>query len=54
MVQERPGTPASKPDPKARPLQLCAGNVRAKNSGSILLKNLLDACIGAITYYAVG
>lgn len=31
-----------------------AGTVRAKNTKNILLKNLLDACIGAIVWWAVG
>ncbi|KAJ8023647.1 Ammonium transporter 1 member 3 [Holothuria leucospilota] len=31
-----------------------AGSVRAKNTTNILLKNLLDFCLGAIAYWAVG
>mmetsp|Transcript_23616 Transcript_23616/g.64018 ORF Transcript_23616/g.64018 Transcript_23616/m.64018 type:complete len:440 (-) Transcript_23616:253-1572(-) len=31
-----------------------AGSVRAKNTKNILLKNLLDACLGAITWWAIG
>eukprot|EP00965_Chrysotila_dentata_P236956 6201615-Pleurochrysis_carterae.AAC.3 len=31
-----------------------AGSVRAKNRMNILLKNLLDSCIGALTYYLFG
>ena len=31
-----------------------AGTVRAKNTKNILLKNLLDACIGAIVWWAWG
>jgi len=31
-----------------------AGTVQAKNTQGILVKNLLDACIGAITWYLLG
>merc|ERR1719473_2047950 len=31
-----------------------AGTVRAKNTKNILLKNLLDACIGALIWWSVG
>jgi len=31
-----------------------AGTVRAKNTKNILLKNLLDACIGALIWFTVG
>ena len=31
-----------------------AGTVRAKNTKNILLKNLLDACIGALVWYFIG
>jgi len=31
-----------------------AGTVRRKNSSNILLKNLLDTCVGAIAFYLVG
>ena len=31
-----------------------AGTVRAKNTKNILLKNLLDACVGAMIWYAWG
>ena len=31
-----------------------AGTVRAKNTKNILLKNLLDACMGALTWYFIG
>ena len=31
-----------------------AGNVRLKNTKNILLKNLLDACMGAIVWWAWG
>lgn len=33
---------------------LCAGSVRQKNVKNILLKNLLDACCGAIGFWAIG
>ncbi|KAL3909674.1 MAG: hypothetical protein SGILL_007995 [Bacillariaceae sp.] len=33
---------------------LCAGSVRQKNVKNIMLKNLLDACGGAIGFYTVG
>jgi Amt family ammonium transporter len=33
---------------------LCAGSVRAKNVKNIMLKNLLDACGGAIGFWALG
>jgi len=33
---------------------LSAGSIRAKNVKNILLKNLLDACIGALAWYFVG
>nr|XP_054761819.1 putative ammonium transporter 1 [Lytechinus pictus] len=31
-----------------------AGSVRAKNTTNILLKNMLDVCIGAVAYWSVG
>ncbi|XP_071509116.1 putative ammonium transporter 1 [Diadema antillarum] len=31
-----------------------AGSVRAKNTTNILLKNVLDVCIGAVAYWAIG
>ena len=31
-----------------------AGSVRTKNTRNILLKNLLDACIGALIWWAWG
>ena len=31
-----------------------AGSVRTKNTKNILLKNLLDACLGAIIWYVIG
>lgn len=31
-----------------------AGSVRAKNTKNILMKNLLDACIGALIWWAWG
>jgi len=30
---------------------LTAGSVRSKNTKNVLLKNVLDACVGAIAYY---
>ncbi|KAK3250169.1 ammonium transporter [Cymbomonas tetramitiformis] len=33
---------------------LCAGSVREKNCMNILLKNILDACVGAVVFYLVG
>jgi len=33
---------------------LCAGSVRAKNVKNIMLKNILDACGGAIGFFTVG
>jgi len=33
---------------------LCAGSVRAKNVKNIMLKNILDACGGAIGFYTLG
>jgi len=33
---------------------LCAGSVRQKNAQNILLKNVLDACAGAISFYLFG
>mmetsp|Transcript_32643 Transcript_32643/g.23593 ORF Transcript_32643/g.23593 Transcript_32643/m.23593 type:complete len:87 (+) Transcript_32643:73-333(+) len=30
------------------------GAVRKKNSSNILLKNLVDTCVGAITFYMIG
>jgi Amt family ammonium transporter len=33
---------------------LSAGSIREKNVKNILLKNLLDACMGAITWYFIG
>ena len=32
---------------------LCAGCVRAKNTMNILLKNVLDACFGALGFWCV-
>ena len=31
-----------------------AGTVRVKNAKNILLKNLMDACVGAIIWWSVG
>ncbi len=33
---------------------LCAGSVRQKNVKNIMLKNILDACGGALGFYSVG
>jgi len=33
---------------------LCAGSVRQKNVKNIMLKNILDACGGALGYWAIG
>jgi ammonium transporter, Amt family len=33
---------------------LTAGSVRSKNTKNVLLKNVLDTCVGAIAYYAFG
>lgn len=33
---------------------LTAGSVRTKNTKNVLLKNVLDACVGAIAYYLFG
>jgi len=33
---------------------LCAGSVRQKNVKNIMLKNILDACGGALGFYTVG
>jgi len=33
---------------------LCAGSVRSKNTMNILLKNVLDACAGAVAFYLFG
>lgn len=33
---------------------LCAGAVRAKNAKNIILLNLLDACFGCLSWYALG
>lgn len=33
---------------------LCAGSIREKNVINILLKNLMDACVGAIFYWGLG
>ena len=31
-----------------------AGTVRAKNTKNILLKNMLDACVGALIWWSIG
>ena len=33
---------------------LCAGSVRQKNAKNIMLKNLLDACGGALGFFSLG
>lgn len=33
---------------------LTAGSVRTKNTKNVLIKNILDACVGAIAYYLFG
>lgn len=33
---------------------LTAGSVRSKNTKNVLLKNVLDACVGAMAYYVFG
>ena len=33
---------------------LSVGSVRSKNAKNIVLKNLLDACFGAICFYLIG
>ncbi|GMH37897.1 hypothetical protein BSKO_05781 [Bryopsis sp. KO-2023] len=33
---------------------LCVGSVREKNAKNIILKNLLDACFGALGFYVLG
>ena len=33
---------------------LCAGSIRAMNVQNILLKNILDACSGALGFYSIG
>merc|ERR1719276_642797 len=33
---------------------LCAGSVRSKNTKNILIKNVLDACVGAIAWFLFG
>ena len=33
---------------------LCAGSIRAKNAQNILLKNLMDACVGALCFWSFG
>jgi len=33
---------------------LTAGFVRAKNTANILMKNMIDACVGALSFWAVG
>ena len=33
---------------------LCAGSVRSKNTKNILIKNVLDACVGAVAWFVFG
>ncbi len=33
---------------------LCAGSVRSKNTKNILIKNVLDACVGAFAWFLFG
>lgn len=33
---------------------LCAGSVRSKNTMNILLKNVMDSCVGAIVWWLIG
>jgi Amt family ammonium transporter len=33
---------------------LCAGSVRTKNTKNILIKNVLDACVGAVAWFLFG
>jgi len=33
---------------------LCAGSVRSKNTKNILIKNVLDACVGAVAWFLFG
>ena len=33
---------------------LCAGSVRSKNTKNILIKNVLDACVGALAFFIFG
>ena len=35
-------------------VQLSVGSIRSKNAKNIVLKNLLDACFGAIFFYLLG
>ena len=39
---------------RACAVQLSAGSVRGKNAKNIILKNLLDACFGALGWYFFG
>jgi len=48
----RPLTPPS--HPQAGFAMLCAGAVRSKNTVNILLKNVMDACGGALAYWLLG
>ena len=33
---------------------MCAGSLREKNVRNIMLKNLLDACVGALGFWVFG
>lgn len=33
---------------------LTAGSVRTKNTKNVLLKNMLDACVGSLAYFVFG
>lgn len=35
-------------------MQLCVGSVRVKNVKNILLKNVIDSCVGAVVFYFIG
>jgi ammonium transporter, Amt family len=35
-------------------MQLCVGSIRSKNAMNILLKNIIDGCIGAVSFYFIG
>jgi hypothetical protein len=50
----RTGCDISHPAAPPRSPQLCAGHMRPKNNGNILLKNLLDCAIGTLAWYLVG
>lgn len=33
---------------------LCAGHVRVKNAGNILMKNVVDCSVGTLAWYLLG